>query len=83
MSLKESKTFLNLLNNITPKYEYKGKEYCILSKSKFKSVDLDLIWIDCIIYMCCYENEDGMIWVRPVDEFYRLFKQIDEEQESK
>jgi hypothetical protein len=82
-SSNEFKILLGSLKTTTPKYEHKGKQYCILAHSKFKSIDLDLIWIDCVVYMCLYDNPDGLVWVRPAKEFYELFKQTDEESKSK
>lgn len=52
-------------------YEYKGKQYRIFSESKMK---VDGEWIDCIIYQTLYYNEDGWIWVRSRDEFFKLFE---------
>ena len=56
-------------------YEYKGKPYKILMNSWMKYGS----WLECVIYMCLYENPDGMIWVREKEEFHRLFKKIEDE----
>jgi hypothetical protein len=56
-------------------YEYKGKRYEIFSKTKIK---INGVWVDGIIYVCRYENPDGMIWVRTAEEFFKLFKKVDE-----
>ena len=52
-------------------YEYKGKQYRIFAETKMKVNDE---WIDCIIYQTLYYNEDGWIWVRSREEFFKLFK---------
>lgn len=53
-------------------YFYKDKPYTILTESKFKMLGT---WVDVVIYMCQYQNDDGMIWVREKKEFYDLFKE--------
>ena len=60
------------MNNI---YEFKGKQYRIFAESKMK---IDGEWIDCIIYQTLYFNKDGWIWVRNSEEFFKLFKKVDE-----
>jgi len=54
-------------------YQYKGNKYRIFAESKMK---IDGIWQDCIIYQSLYYNEDGWIWVRSRDEFFKLFELI-------
>ena len=54
-------------------YQYKGNKYRIFAESKMK---VDGIWQDCIIYQSLYYNEDGWIWVRNRDEFFKLFELI-------
>ena len=49
-------------------YEYKGNQYRIFAESKMK---VDGVWIKCIIYQTLYYNEDGWIWVRNSDEFFK------------
>lgn len=56
-------------------YEYKGNQYRIFAESKMK---VDGVWIKCIIYQTLYYNEDGWIWVRNSEEFFKLFKRVEE-----
>lgn len=87
LSLKESKILLNSLSSIIPKknstYQYKGKFYTTVFNLRMKVIEWNNEWVDCVVYMCLYNNEDGMFWVRPAKEFYELFKQTDEESKSK
>lgn len=38
------------------------------------TIHKDMEWIEVVIYMCLYENPDGMVWVREKSEFYNKFK---------
>lgn len=53
-------------------YYYKDKPYEVLSDTSIKIGDE---WIPGIIYICLYENKDGMVWVRTKEEFNKLFKE--------
>ena len=55
-------------------YKYKDKQYRIFAESKMK---IDGEWIDCIVYQTLYFNEDGWIWVRSKEEFFKIFKPIE------
>lgn len=55
-------------------YQYKGKPYAFHSKTKIK---INGERIDGVIYLCLYENPDGMIWVRTEEEFFRFFKKTE------
>ena len=62
-------------------YEYQGRKYVILFSSKMK---IGQKWIPVLIYKCLYDNPDGSIWVREEGEFWRLFKEVnDENRDSK
>ncbi len=52
-------------------YEYKGKPYQVLTRSKIK---MHGDWWDVVIYKCLYVNPDGILWVRFAEEFEELFK---------
>lgn len=52
-------------------YYYKDKPYRIIQESKVK---IEGVWYPCIIYECLYENPEGMVWVRPKESFFQLFK---------
>ncbi len=56
-------------------YTYKGKKYRIFAESKMKINDK---WKDCIIYQTLYFNQDGWIWVRTKEEFFKLFEELDD-----
>lgn len=56
-------------------YTYKGKKYRIFAESKMK---IDGKWKDCIIYQTLYFNQDGWIWVRTKEEFFKLFEELDD-----
>lgn len=55
-------------------YEYKGKEYSILYKSKIK---IWPSWVDIVIYQCEYSNPDGQIWCRLENDFFSKFKKVE------
>lgn len=60
-----------------PYYYYKGKQYVIISEGKMKFPNGP--WRDCIHYK---STLDGRLYVREVEQFYKLFKtieQVDEE----
>ncbi len=56
-------------------YEYKEKKYKLISSTKIK---IDGEWVEGIIYMCLYNNPDGLIWVRTKEDFFEKFKLIDD-----
>lgn len=58
------------------KFEYKGKQYVI---EYYTQVNINDEWKDAIVYKCLYKNPDGMIWVRLKDEFFELFKVVQDE----
>lgn len=58
-------------------YYYKGKQYVIVSEGKIQSPNGP--WRDCIHYK---STLDGRLYVREAEQFYKLFKtieQVDEE----
>lgn len=60
-------------------YEYKGKRYQFITHSKMK---IGETWIPVIIYRCLYDNPDGMTWVREEDQFWKLFKRVEDGKEG-
>lgn len=58
---------------MTKRYIYKNKIYCIFKETKMK---IDGNWVDCVIYQTLYNNPDGEFWVRSKEEFFKLFKEL-------
>ena len=56
-------------------YTYKGKKYRIFAESKMK---VNGVWKDCVIYQTLYYNEDGWIWVKSSEEFFKEFKEFND-----
>ena len=77
MSLREYSILKTLSKNIQDSeiYWYKNRPYKILTTSKIKWPNQfgEDEWVDVVIYICLYENEDGMIWVRQDTIFDHLF----------
>lgn len=56
-------------------FVYKNKQYRFFSETKIK---INGVWVDGVIYTPIYNCPDGWIFTRTKEEFFNLFKPVDE-----